>query len=131
MKNSYLQPAFLICITALAVSGAGMSYTIKKFGVHLQKQPLYLLKSLDLLDQKSLAPYKVIKNSSSKMPIPSKPSAQKIISSGSLLIQPNQSTVMFVNVCYLSHIIHCRTVCHTCRKNAMPAVAFRNCIPTA
>ena len=61
MKNSYLQPAFLICITALAVSGAGMSYTIKKFGVHLQKQPLYLRKPLDLLDQKSLAPYKVIK----------------------------------------------------------------------
>lgn len=56
----YAQPAFLICAAVLALSGSGMSIAIKSFGVYLKKEPLPLKKSLDLLDEKSLAPYKVI-----------------------------------------------------------------------
>jgi hypothetical protein len=56
----YMQPAFLICVVILAVAGGGMSFTIKKFGIYLKKEPLPLKKSLDLLDEKGLAPYKVI-----------------------------------------------------------------------
>lgn len=55
----YLQPAFLICVAVLAIAAAGMSIAIKRFGVYLQKEPLPLKKSLDLLDEKQLAPYKV------------------------------------------------------------------------
>lgn len=64
MRNAvykvYLQPAFLICAVTLAVAGGGMSIAIKSFGVYLEKQPLPLKKSLDLLDENGLAPYKVI-----------------------------------------------------------------------
>ena len=60
-KLSIMQPAFLICAVVLAVAGAGMSIAIKSFGVYLKKKPLPLKKSLDLLDEKALAPYKVIR----------------------------------------------------------------------
>jgi hypothetical protein len=56
----YLQPAFLICAAVLAVAGSGMSFAIKSFGVYLKKEPLPLKKSLDLLDESGLAPYKVV-----------------------------------------------------------------------
>ena len=56
----YLQPAFLICAVALAIAGAGMSIAMKKLGVLLEKEPLPLKKSLDLLDDEGLAPYQVI-----------------------------------------------------------------------
>jgi len=56
----YLQPAFLICAAILAVAGSGMSIAIKNFGIYLKKKPLPLKKSLDLLDEKSLGPYKVV-----------------------------------------------------------------------
>jgi len=56
----YLQPAFLICVAVLAIAGGGMSIAIKSFGVYLKKVPLPLKKSLDLLDEASLAPYKVL-----------------------------------------------------------------------
>ena len=52
-KRSYLQPAFLICAAVLALSGFVMPKPIKK-------EPLPLKKSLDLLDEKALAPYKVV-----------------------------------------------------------------------
>jgi len=55
----YLQPAFLICATVLAIAASIMSMTIKKFGVILKKEPLPLKKPLDLLDEKALADYKV------------------------------------------------------------------------
>jgi hypothetical protein len=56
----YMQPAFLICAATLAIAGGGMSIAIKTFGVYLKKDPWPLKKSLDLLDEKGLAPYKVI-----------------------------------------------------------------------
>jgi len=55
----YIQPAFLMCVAVLAVGGIGMSVAIKSFGVYLKKEPLPLKKSLALLDEGSLAPYKV------------------------------------------------------------------------
>ena len=58
--RSYLQPAFLICVAVLVVAASGMSIAIKSFGVYLKKQPMPLKKSLDLLDEKALAPYKVL-----------------------------------------------------------------------
>jgi len=56
----YLQPAFLICAVVLAVAGVGSSIAVKRFGVYLKKEPLPLKKSLDLLDEKQLAPYQVM-----------------------------------------------------------------------
>jgi hypothetical protein len=56
----YMQPAFLICAAILAMAGGGMSVAIKSFGVYLKKEPCPLKKSLDLLDEKGLAPYKVV-----------------------------------------------------------------------
>jgi hypothetical protein len=58
--KSYKQPAFLICAGILALAGVSMSIAIKSFGVYLKKKPLPLKKSLDLLDEKALAPYKVV-----------------------------------------------------------------------
>ncbi|MHC4397085.1 MAG: hypothetical protein ACYS1A_15710 [Planctomycetota bacterium] len=56
----YLQPAFLICTALLAVAGVGMSIAVERFELILKKEPLPLKKSLVLLDENSLAPYKVI-----------------------------------------------------------------------
>lgn len=55
----YLQPAFLICAVVLAIAGSAMPIAIRKFGIYLEKKPLPLKKSLDLLDEKRLAPYTV------------------------------------------------------------------------
>jgi hypothetical protein len=56
----YMQPAFLICAVILTMAGSGMSVAVKSFGVYLKKEPYPLKKSLDLLDEKGLAPYKVV-----------------------------------------------------------------------
>ncbi len=56
----YMQPAFLICAAVLAIAGSGMSIAIKSFGVYLKKEPLPLKKSLDFLEEKGLAPYRVV-----------------------------------------------------------------------
>jgi hypothetical protein len=56
----YMQPAFLICAAILALVGGGKSVAIKSFGIYLKKEPWPLKKSLDLLDEKGLAPYKVV-----------------------------------------------------------------------
>ena len=53
----YLQPAFLICILILIFAGASMSIAINRFGVYLNKEPIPLKKSLDLLDKNDLSPY--------------------------------------------------------------------------
>jgi hypothetical protein len=55
----YLQPAFLLCVAALAAGGIGSSLAASRLGLSLQKEPLPLKKSLDLLDNNSLAPYKI------------------------------------------------------------------------
>jgi hypothetical protein len=53
----------LICVALLAIAGGGMSVAIKSFGIYLKKDPWPLKKSLDLLDEKGLAPYKVVSKS--------------------------------------------------------------------
>lgn len=58
--KNYFQPAFLICTAVLAIAASGMSIAVKTFGVYLEKEPLPLRKSLDLLDKKGLGPYKVL-----------------------------------------------------------------------
>ena len=59
----YMKPAFLICVAVLAITGSGMSIAIKSFGIYLKKEPLPLKKSLDLLDESRLSPYKVVSKS--------------------------------------------------------------------
>lgn len=56
----YLQPAFVICVLVLTVTGIGMSVTMKQLGIVLQKEPLPLKQSLELLDESDLSPYQVI-----------------------------------------------------------------------
>lgn len=58
--QEYFQPAFLICVLVLAVAGVGMSMTMKKLGIILEKEPLPLRKSLEFLDEAGLAPYEVV-----------------------------------------------------------------------
>ena len=58
--QSYTQPSFLICFLVLAVAAGSMSIAVKTFGVYLKKEPLPIRKSLDLLDEKGLGPYKVL-----------------------------------------------------------------------
>ncbi|MBN2136335.1 MAG: hypothetical protein JW720_00870 [Sedimentisphaerales bacterium] len=52
--RAYLQPAFIICVVVLALSGVVMS----KF--HIEQVPWPLKKSLSLLDQSNLDPYRVV-----------------------------------------------------------------------
>ncbi len=56
----YLQPAFLLCVMVLVIAVSSMSIAIKSFGVYLKKEPLPLKKSLELLDESTLAHYKVV-----------------------------------------------------------------------
>jgi hypothetical protein len=56
----YLQPAFVICALVLAVSGIGMSVTMKHLGIVLKKDPLPLKRSLEFLDEVDLTPYRVV-----------------------------------------------------------------------
>jgi hypothetical protein len=58
--RAFLQPAFLICAAVLAAASGGMSLTIRTLGMHLRKEPLPLKKSLELLDKRSLGPYRVV-----------------------------------------------------------------------
>jgi hypothetical protein len=59
-NSGYFQPAFVICIAVLAVVGGGMSIAQKKLGLVLQKEPLPLKRSLDLIDEAALTPYDVV-----------------------------------------------------------------------
>ena len=59
IKQIYLRPAFLACIIVLALSTAGKSVLVSGLGGYLKKEPLPLKKSLDLLDEQTLGPYKV------------------------------------------------------------------------
>lgn len=58
--QNYTQPSFLICFLVLAVAAGVMSVAVKTFGLYLKKEPLPIRKSLDLLDEKGLGPYKVL-----------------------------------------------------------------------
>jgi hypothetical protein len=58
--KGYLQPAFVLCVVILAAGAIVRTAMIKGLGGYLKKQPLPLKKSLDLLDEELLLPYKVI-----------------------------------------------------------------------
>ena len=60
LRTTYFQPAFLICAAVLATAGIGMSIAIEHFEIYLAKEPLPLKKTLELLDEKGLGPYKVV-----------------------------------------------------------------------
>jgi hypothetical protein len=62
MKKQYsalFRPAFIVCVTLLAVSAATKSIVIQTLGVQLIKLPIDLKKPLDQMDSKKLAPYEV------------------------------------------------------------------------
>jgi hypothetical protein len=61
-KRVYLQPAFLTCVAVLALAGGGMSLKTHGLGL-LKKSPLPLKKSLELLDENGLGPYRVVDKS--------------------------------------------------------------------
>ena len=48
-----------MCVLTLVFAGASMSIAINRFGVYLNKEPIPLRKSLDLLDENSLSPYSI------------------------------------------------------------------------
>lgn len=56
----YMQPAFLICVLVLAAGGVGMSVATTRLGIIFKKEPLPLRKSLELLDEGDLAPYRIV-----------------------------------------------------------------------
>jgi len=51
----YLQPSFVVCVLVLLLSGVGMS----KFNI--EQEPWPLDKSLELLDQSGMGPYRVVR----------------------------------------------------------------------
>ena len=56
----YLQPAFLSCVLVLLMSGAGMSVMVRGLGGYLDKEPLPLTRSLEMLDEQALRPFRVV-----------------------------------------------------------------------
>ena len=58
--KEYGQPAFVLCVLVLAVSGLGMSAVVDSLGGYLTKTPLLLKRPLDALDASALAPFEVI-----------------------------------------------------------------------
>ena len=59
--REYFQPAFLICVSVLAISAIAMPIVINSVGVYLEKDPLPMRKSLDLLAGDSLGTYNITK----------------------------------------------------------------------
>ncbi len=62
MKNIrvYAQPAFLICVLVLGGGAVGMSMALNRLGIIMKKKPLPLRRSLELLDEGDLSPYRVV-----------------------------------------------------------------------
>jgi hypothetical protein len=58
--KEYGQPAFVLCVLVLAVSGLGMSMMVDSLGGYLTKEPLLLQRPLDELDAGALAPFEVV-----------------------------------------------------------------------
>ena len=56
----YLQPAFLSCVLVLLMSGAAMSVMVRGLGGYLDKEPLPLTRSLEMLDEQALRPFRVV-----------------------------------------------------------------------
>jgi hypothetical protein len=61
--KNYFQPAFLASIAVLVIFMGGMNYYKAKHGVTLVKKALPLKQSFDTLNEKLLAPYKVLEKS--------------------------------------------------------------------
>ena len=59
-RKTYVQPAFVICVAVLALAGAGMSLLTRALGVYVEKEPLPLKKPLCEMDERKLAPYRVL-----------------------------------------------------------------------
>ncbi len=59
-RKTFLQPAFVICVAVLALAGAGMSLLTRALGVYMEKEPLPLRKPLCEMDERKLAPYRVL-----------------------------------------------------------------------
>ncbi len=59
-QSPYLQPAFLICVAVLALASGGMSIATSKLGLYLEKEPVFLQRPLDRLNEAALAPYRVV-----------------------------------------------------------------------
>jgi hypothetical protein len=57
--SAYFEPSFVICVVVLILSCSFMSVAIEGFSSFLRKTPWPLKKSLDLLNEESLKPYKV------------------------------------------------------------------------
>jgi hypothetical protein len=51
----YLQPTFVVCVLVLSLSGAVMSQ------FYIEQEPWPLVKSLNLLDQSGMGPYRIIR----------------------------------------------------------------------
>jgi len=61
--KTYIQPSFLICVAILATAGGLKKVAIEWLGLRLQKEPIPLKKSLDLLDTSTFSPYQVVESS--------------------------------------------------------------------
>ena len=60
LLKPYLQPAFLVCVTVLAVAGISKDAVMKYFDIILQKERIDLKKPFAEMDELQLAPYKVV-----------------------------------------------------------------------
>jgi hypothetical protein len=63
LTKHYIQPAFLVCVVLLAGGAIGMPTAMKHLQMYLIKVPLPISKSLSLLDDNGLGPYKVVAKS--------------------------------------------------------------------
>ena len=59
----YFEPAFVICTVVLALAVVTQTVGVKSLGVHLEKDYLPLRKSLELLNEGALLPFKVVSKS--------------------------------------------------------------------
>lgn len=59
-NRTYLQPAFLICATVLALAAGGLPVATRGLGLYLDQEPLPLKKPLDAIDEAALAPYQIV-----------------------------------------------------------------------
>ncbi len=60
IKN-YFEPAFLLCVIILGGAALGMSFIERYFELWFVKEPIYLEKSLELLNEEALKPFKVVR----------------------------------------------------------------------
>ena len=61
VRKSCFEPPFLICVFVLGLAGVCKTMVIGWFDVQLEKLPFELRKSLTLLDESELGPYKTVR----------------------------------------------------------------------